>query len=205
MRIGILGSGNVGKALAEGFVRTGHQVQVGARETSKLDGWTVAPVVSHAEAAQFGEMLVFAPSWHATQDVVELAGAAHFSGKVLIDTTNPIGVVDDHYTLVVGTTDSAGEQLQKLLPSAQVVKAFNSVGVATMTHPGLLGEPDMLIAGNNAEAKALVSTLLKDFGWQVHDLGDIEASRWLEALVMVGIHYGMRNGKQHTGLKLLSK
>ena len=204
MNIGIVGSGNVGRALAEGLAGSGHAVRLGARDAAKLEGWSAAPVVSQPEAARFGEVLVFAPSWSATQEVVAGIGAPAFAGKVVIDVTNPIAVADGRLGLAVGTTDSAGERLQRLLPEARVVKAFNTVGAAIMAHPGAVGDPDMPIAGDDAGAKAVVASLLRELGWGVADLGGLEAARWLEALVMAGISYGRANGARATAFKFLS-
>jgi 8-hydroxy-5-deazaflavin:NADPH oxidoreductase len=202
MNIGIIGSGNVAKALAEGFARTGHKVNVGARDSSKLSDWTLTPVVTLEQAAQFGELLVFTPSFHGAENAIKLANPAHFAGKTVIDVTNPIGFENGKLSLSFGTTDSAGEQVQRWLPQSQIVKAFNTVGAAIMTQPQIVGGADMFIAGNDDNAKTQVGTLLEAFGWQVRDLGGIENARWLEALVMVGISYGMKHGVQHNAFQL---
>jgi 8-hydroxy-5-deazaflavin:NADPH oxidoreductase len=202
MKIGIIGSGNVAQALAAGFVRTGHQVQVGARDASKLSEWTLAPVVTLEQAAEFGELLILAPSFHGAENAIKLANPVHFAGKTIIDVTNPISFENGKLSLSIGTTDSAGEQVQRWLPQSHVVKAFNTVGAAIMMHPETVGGADMFIAGDHDAAKTQVSTLLEAFGWNVRDLGGIEASRWLEALVMVGISYGMKHQVQHNAFQL---
>ena len=204
MNIGIIGSGNVAQALAEGFHRTGHTVQIGARDASKLSDWKLTPVVTLEQAAQFGELLVFAPSFGGAENAIALAKPANFTGKTVIDVTNPISFENGTLGLSVGTSDSAGEHVQRWLPDSHVVKAFNTVGAAIMTKPETVGGADMFIAGNDDNAKTQVGTLLEAFGWTVRDLGGIENSRWLEALVMLGISYGMKHGVHHNAFQLKS-
>src|SRR5436305_13797775 len=167
MKVGILGSGDVGKALAKGFTGIGDDAKIGAREgkpgTVKFD-----------EAAKHGERLVLAAPWAAAKSVIDLAGVENFKGKVVIDAINPIQSLSPPQ-LALGNTDSAGEQTQRWLPGAKVVKAFNTVGQEHMVNPQFPGgPPDMFIAGNDGEAKRLVSGILQKFGWGVIDMGSIE-------------------------------
>ncbi len=202
MKIGIIGAGNVAKALAKGLIQTGHEVQIGARDTSKLMSWTIAPSVTLKEAAQFGQILILAPNFAGVEDAIQSADPTLFVDKVIIDVTNPIAIENGKFTLTIGTNDSAGEYIQRLLPNSHVVKAFNTVGAALMTQPEIVGGADMFIAGNSEIAKNTVTTILQSFGWRVRDLGGIENSRWLEALVMVGIAYGMKHQVQHNAFQL---
>jgi 8-hydroxy-5-deazaflavin:NADPH oxidoreductase len=202
MNIGIIGSGNVAKALAEGLVRTGHAVKIGARNPSKLEDWKIAPVDTLEAAARFGELLILAPSFAGLENAIELAGKTNFNGKTVVDVTNPIRFDQGQFDLIIGTTDSAGEVVQRLLPQSHVVKAFNTVGPAIMTHPEVVDGADMFIAGDHDAAKAQVSQVLEAFGWVVRDLGGIENSRWLEAMVMMVISYGMKHGVQNNAFQL---
>jgi predicted dinucleotide-binding enzyme len=198
MKVGILGSGDVAKSLAAGFVGAGHSVKLGTRTPSNaaLATWAKghgasASVGTFAEtAAAFGELLVMATRGTIVTDVVKSAGAAHFDGKVLIDVTNPLVMAENSPpTLSVGHTSSAGEQLQAMLPKAKVVKAFNIVGNSLFVHPKLPGgPPDMFIAGNDAGAKETVGKVLKEFGWPAPiDIGGIVGARELESLCILWV------------------
>ena len=213
MRIGILGSGDVGRALGSAFAACGHEVKVGSRDAnnSKLKEWASkagahASAGTFADAARFGEIVVLATLWSGTENALRLAGAEHFGGKVVIDTTNPLDFTTMPPRLSVGQTDSAGEQVQRWLTTARVVKAFNIVGNAHMFRPEFPGgPPDMFIAGNDAAAKQTVSRILNEFGWEVIDLGGIENSRYLEPLAMVWITHGFRTRSWNHAFKLLRK
>jgi len=212
MKIGILGTGDVGRALGTGFVKHGHEVKIGSRETGndKAEAWRQktgdkASTGTFAEAAAFGEIVVVATAWTGTENALHLAGPDNFKGKTVIDTVNPLDFSTGAPRLAVSGT-SAGEAVQKWLPGAHVVKAFNIVGNAHMVDPQFPGgAPDMFIAGNDAGAKETVSGILKDFGWGVVDLGGIESARYLEPMAMVWIlHYFQTKNGNHA-FKLLRK
>ena len=140
VRVGVLGSGDVGKVLAGGFLKLGHEVRIGSRSPEKLKEWAAAraPAAStgtFAEAAEFGDIIVLATLGEATQSAVEMAGAGNFDGKVVIDATNPLDFSSGGPQLSIGFNDSLGEQVQRWLPKAKVVKAFNTVGNAHMIDP----------------------------------------------------------------------
>ncbi|HET7405136.1 MAG TPA: NAD(P)-binding domain-containing protein [Candidatus Bathyarchaeia archaeon] len=190
-KVGVLGSGDVGRALGRGFATHGYSVKIGSRtpENEKLKVWRKevqgdTSIGTFAETAAYGDVLVFAPLGSAIDDVINLAGSKNFSGKLLIDTTNPLdfskGMPPGLFT---GLTDSLGEKIQRNLPSAKVVKCFNTVPNSQMVNPGDK-TVEMLICGNDAEAKREVVRILKQFGWAgAIDIGGISESRWLEALV----------------------
>ena len=139
-----------------------------------------------AEAASHGDVVVLAVLGEAWEQAIDLAGPKGFDGKLVIDAMNALDFSKGMPpTLFVGTTDSLGERVQRKLPKAKVVKAFNIVGNANMVDPKVKGgAPDMLIAGNDADAKKRVTAILKDFGWPgAVDVGGIDASRYLEAMV----------------------
>ncbi|HEX7665653.1 MAG TPA: hypothetical protein VF407_14100, partial [Polyangiaceae bacterium] len=107
-------------------------------------------------------------------------------------------------TLSITGEDSLGEHVQRWLPKAKVVKAFNIVGNQYMIDPNLPGgPPDMFIGGNDEGAKKTVAGLLKDFGWNVSDLGGIEESRYLEAMCIVWVHHGIKSRSWNHAFKLL--
>ena len=119
-----------------------------------------------ADAAKFGDVIVLALLWAGAENALKLAGAENFAGKVVIDAINPLVFEPGNGpALAIGHTDSAGEQVQRWLPSAHVVKAFNIVGNEHMFKPDFPGgPPDMFICGNDAAAKQTVTGILKDFG-----------------------------------------
>ena len=214
MRVGILGSGDVGQVIGAGFAELGHQVKIASRDLSqeKIQSWVKktganASAGTFAEAAAFGELAVLATLWDGTEAAVQLAEPKNLVGKVVIDATNPLdfskGVPP---TLAVGHTDSGGEQIQRWLPQSRVVKAFNIVGNPHMFKPQFPGgPPDMFICGNDEGAKLTVTELLKAFGWPVIDIGGIEASRLLEPLALLWITYFFKTKSVGHAFKLLRK
>lgn len=212
MKVGIIGSGSVGQALGTGFVALGHEVKIGSRNPEKLREWITksgarASAGRFADAAAFGELAVVATAWDGTENALQLAGAKALAGKVVIDTTNPLDFAGGAPSLAVGHTDSAGERVQRWLPAARVVKAFNIVGNQHMFKPQFPGgPPDMFICGNDERAKREVTEVLAAFGWpSTIDLGGIEASRYLEPLAMVWIVTYFRTKSGDHAFKLLRK
>jgi predicted dinucleotide-binding enzyme len=212
VQIGIIGSGQVGQKLADGFIATGQTVKVGTRAPEKLAGWAAkhggkASATSFSDAASFGDIVVLATSWEGAASAINLAGTKNFSGKIVIDVTNPLdfskGVPPK---LALGQTDSGGETVQRLLPDARVVKAFNIVGNPHMFRPDFPGgPPTMIICGNDDRAKELVTEILDTFGWETVDVGGIEGSRLLEPLAMIWIMYYFKTGTGDHAFKLLRK
>lgn len=211
MRIGILGTGMVGRALAEGFVRTGHEVSMGTRdvhatttralEGSTFAGWLAAnPAVALADlpaAAAAAEVVVNATNGSATLAALAAAGEQNLADKVLLDVSNPLDFSAGFPpTLTIKDSDSLGELVQRTFPAARVVKSLNTLNATLMTRPDLLPEPTtVFVSGNDAAAKATVVALLGEFGWSdVLDLGDITTARgpemwlplWLRIMGAVG-------------------
>jgi len=214
MRIGIIGSGDVGRVLGYGFTRIGHKVKLGTRnpDQDKIKEWldksgASASAGSFNEAAAYGEICVIATAWSGTRNAIALIDAGNLDGKPVIDVTNPLVFAENEPPrLEIGFTTSAGEEIQRLLPGSHVVKAFNIVGNAHMVNPAFAGgPPDMFICGNNDGAKATVTAVIKALGWPVIDLGGIEASRYLEPMAMVWITYFMRTKTFNHAFKLLRK
>src|SRR5581483_10615974 len=203
LKIGVLGTGDVGQVLGGGFAGLGHDVKMGSREpgAEKVQAWVKktgarASSGTFAEAAAFGELIVVATAWSGTKSALDLAGAESFAGKVVIDATNPLDMSHGMPPrLALGHTDSGGEQVQRWLPGARVVKAFNIVGNAHMVNPRFPGgPPTMFIAGNDADAKRTVTGVLDGFGWETIDIGNIDGARLLEPLCILWVIQGARSG-----------
>ncbi len=211
LKIGVLGSGPAGQTLAAGFLDKGHPVMIGSRDVRKLEGWQhhAGPdgqIGTFAETAEFGDVILLSVLGSAAEEVVKLAGVENLTGKIVIDASDPLDFSSGRPGLFVGTTDSLGERIQRLIPLAYVVKGLNIVQADVMINPRLTGdEPDMFIAGDNEEAKHTVTSLLGEFGWPVINLGSIENARWLEALSLAWVVYSHRTGKTHHAFKLVGK
>lgn len=211
MRIGVLGSGAVGTTLASGFRAHGHEVTVGSREPEKLRDWARqnpgARVATPEETAKFAEVGVLAVKGTAAASMVRAAGAANLAGKPLIDATNPLAdapPVNGVLRFFTSLDDSLMERLQTEFPQIRFVKAFNSVGSARMVNPVYAeGRPSMFICGNDQPAKDLVSRLLDQFGWDVEDMGAVEAARAIEPLCMLWCIPGLRQNLWTHAFKLL--
>jgi predicted dinucleotide-binding enzyme len=213
MKIGVLGSGDVAKVLASGFLKHGHQVTVGSRTPEKLAEWkTQNPKGStgtFAATAAFGELILLAISGKAAADALRLAGAANLAGKTVIDACNPIADAPPEKGVLRFFTnhdESLMEQLQREFPNARFVKAFNSVGNACMVNPQFDGgKPTMFICGNDEAAKKSVTGILDQLGWETEDMGGAEAARAIEPLCMLWCIPGfLRNDWTHA-FKMLKK
>ena len=215
MRIGIIGSGEVGQAIGKGFADLGHEVKVGSREpkSEKLQAWLKktggkTSAGTFPETASFGEILVVATHGMSAEEAVKTAGEGNFAGKLVIDVTNPLDLSGGMPPrLALGFSTSLGERIQAALPKARVVKTLNIVNNRSMVNPRYEeGEPDMLLCGNDAEAKKKVEKILRDFGWKnVTDLGGIEQARIMEPMVMLWVLYGSRNNVWTHAFKYLRK
>jgi predicted dinucleotide-binding enzyme len=212
-RVGVLGSGEVGRRLAAGFRSRGHDVMIGSRDPSKPelrewvsgDGAGVEPG-TFAQAAEHGELLALAVLGDAADEAIADARPGNFTGKVVIDAMNPLDFSGGFPPkLSISGEDSLGERVQRSLPGARVVKAFNTIGNAYFVDPKFGdGEPTMLIAGDDEGAKRTVRDVLADFGWlDTVDIGDIEGSRELEAICIAWVKIGGARGGWDHGFKLL--
>lgn len=214
-KIGVLGSGAVGRALAGGFLKHGYEVMLGTRDPARGDvpAWLAAHPGAQAgtfrETAVFGEIVVLAVLGRAIEEVIEEAGSSHLTGKIVIDTTNPLaeaGPVNGILEFTTGPNESLGEKVQGLLPNAHVVKAFNSVGSALMVNPKFeQGQPTMFLCGNNPAAKRPVSEICVQFGWEPFDCGDIAASRALEPLCILWCLPGFLRNDWHHAFRMLTR
>jgi 8-hydroxy-5-deazaflavin:NADPH oxidoreductase len=211
-KVAVLGTGQVGDALANGFLKHGYAVMRGSRDPSKLAAWQQgagphAKTGTFGEAAEWGEIVVLAVKGAAAEPALELAGGKNLAGKVVIDTTNPIaeapptnGVLHFFTTL----EDSLMERLQRRFPEARFVKAFSCVGNAYMVDPDLPGgPPTMFVCGNDAGAKREVNAILARFGWDVEDLGAVEAARAIEPLCILWCLPGFTQNRWTHAYKVL--
>jgi predicted dinucleotide-binding enzyme len=212
MKIGILGSGVVGQTLASGFLAKGHEVMIGTLEPDKLTEWlaknTKAKVGNFEETATFGELIVLAVKGSVIESAIERAKADNLDAKIVIDVTNPLVFEKEGQSphLSVGFPHSNGEKVQELLPKAKVVKAFNIVGSIHFTNAKLQeGTADMIIAGNDSEAKKTVVEIASGWGWSVTDMGDITQAYLLESLAMLWIRYAFLNNHWTHAFKILKK
>ena len=202
MKVGIIGSGVVGQTLAAGFVKHGHEVEIGTRDPTKLKDWAAknpgVKIKSSAEAAAFGEVVVLAVAGEAALEALKQAGAAAIAGKTVIDACNPIGggpPVNGVLSFFTPQNESLMERLQKAYPAAHFVKAFNSVGNGQMVNPEFAGlRPTMFICGNDANAKKAVAQILDQFGWDTEDMGAVEAARAIEPLCKLWCIPGIGKG-----------
>ena len=209
MKVGILGSGDVAKALGKGFLATGHDVMLGSREAEKVKGWSdhaQASAGTFAEAARFGELVVLALKGTVVVEAAK-AVAAGLEGKTVIDAANPIAdapPVNGVLQYFTGPNESLMERLQAAVPGAHFVKAFSCVGNPFMfkpTFPG--GPPTMFICGNDDGAKEQVRGVLTSFGWDAEDIGKVEGARAIEPLCQLWCAPGMLRGQWTHAFKLL--
>ena len=209
-RFGVLGSGPVAKVLAKGLKSHGYEVRIGSRSPKKLEGFSAETGIAtgtFAEVAAWAEGIVLAVVGRAAEEALRLAGAASLSGKLVIDTTNPIGEeppVEGVLRFFTGPNDSLMERLQAAFPAARFVKAFNSVGNAFMVNPSFpAGPPTMFYCGNDAQAKAVVARIIEQFGWEGADMGMAAAARALEPLCQLWCIPGLRENRWTHAFRLL--
>ena len=176
MRIGIIGKGRVGSALAVGWRAAGHEVQLGGRETSP----------NASEIANWADVVVLAVPFAALESIAVTIIAAD---KPVIDCTNPIAMGPDGMGLAIGHTTSGAEQLQAKLPGAHVIKTLNQVGAEVMADTtGFAHAPMQFLAGDNEAAKKVVASLLVDLGFEPLDAGRLSKARLLEPFALAWIN-----------------
>jgi hypothetical protein len=178
MRLAILGTGNVAQTLARRLSETGHEVTLGSRNPASKEGLG-APVVSLADAVAGHDVVINATPGSASLEVVQGIGAAAFEGTVLIDVAN----ANTPSFELAYPNSSLGEKLQAALPGAKVVKTMNTAAMTVMTEPAALPPSSVFVSGDDAAAKAIVTSLLAGFGWpedSIEDLGGIASARGTE-------------------------
>jgi predicted dinucleotide-binding enzyme len=178
VRIGVLGTGNVGRTIAAKLVELGHDVRVGSR-TAKDDA------VTFADAAAHGELIFNCTAGDASLAALRMAEEENLADKILVDVANPLDFSQGMPPiLAVCNADSLGEEIQRSFPRSKVVKTLNTVNCNMMVDPSVVpGEHDVFVCGNDEGAKNEVRELLGSFGWpaeRINDLGDITAARGTE-------------------------
>ena len=212
MKVGVLGTGSVGRTIGTKLVELGHEVTMGSRSAGNEQAaeWAAsagagASQGTFADAAAFGELVFNCTPGTVSLEALGAAGEENLSGKVLVDVANALDFSKGRPpTLSVCNDDSVGEQIQRAFPEARVVKALNTVNAAIMVDPASIpGEHDVFMCGNDDDAKAQVSELLQSFGWpadRIIDLGDISAARgpemylplWLRLMGAVGPQFNIK-------------
>jgi len=211
VKVGVLGSGDVAKVLASGFLKHGHDVMVGTRTAAKLaelQKQNPKGKVGHfPDAAKFGELIVLAVKGNAAAEVLLAAGSKNLDGKPVIDATNPIAdapPTNGVLKFFTSLDESLMERLQQEFPTVRFVKAFNSVGNTQMVNPQFkAGKPTMFICGNDESAKRMVNGVLEQFGWETADMGKVEAARAIEPLCMLWCIPGFLRQEWSHAFKLL--
>jgi predicted dinucleotide-binding enzyme len=214
MKIGIIGSGEVGVTLANGFLKHGYQVMIGSNDKAKqgvLKEKTggKAQVGGFADTAKFGELLVLAVKGSAAEAALQSAGPANMAGKTVLDATNPIAdapPVNGVLKFFTNFDDSLMERLQKKAPAAKFVKAFSCIGSPFMVNPDFgAAKPTMFICGNDPHAKVQASEILVKFGFEPEDMGAAEAARAIEPLCILWCIPGFKDNRWSHAFKLLKK
>jgi len=199
MQIAIIGTGNVGSAIARGLKSRGHQVTLGVRDVARPDLVALAAEVgarllAPAQAAQAAEIVILALPWDKAESAVKALG--DLAGKIVIDCMNPLAMIDGALSLAIGHTTSGAEQVQSWLPGARIVKTLNQVGAEIMQDNATLPHrPAQFMAGDDEAAKTAVAILLRDLGFEPFDAGALKRARLLEPLAMVWINQALLRGK----------
>jgi len=211
-KIAILGSGQVGQVLADGFLKHGYEVMRASREPDKLEKWksgagAKAHVGTPAEAAKWADSVVLAVKGSGAESAIEQAGPHNLAGKLVMDATNPIADAPPQNGVLrffTNLDESLMEKLQRKAPDARFVKVFSCVGNAFMVDPKLPGgPPTMFICGNDKGAKAEVRKILDQFGWDTADMGAVEAARAIEPLCILWCIPGLTQNSWMHAFKLL--
>jgi 8-hydroxy-5-deazaflavin:NADPH oxidoreductase len=227
MRIGILGTGGVGRSMAEGLTARGHEVTIGTRSVEALMARTEQDAMGNepyaswsernpevglgtfAEAAAHGELVVNATNGMGSLEALAAAGRENLDDKVLIDISNPFDFSRGMPpSLFVCNTDSLGEQIQREYPGARVVKTLNTVASNLMVDPSVVagGDHTVFISGDDQEAKAQVREILSSFGWRhILDLGDITTARGAEMYVAMWVRLWQLLGTAVLNVKVVKQ
>jgi predicted dinucleotide-binding enzyme len=213
VKVGILGSGDVGKTLAKGFIKHGYQVAIGSDHAEKLEEFKgenpQIEIATFEQASQTGDIVVLCVKGTVAEKIIEKV-KRHLLGKTVIDATNPIAdVPPQNGVLKLFTTldESLMERLQKIAPDARFVKALNSVGSGLMINPNFRDntKPTMFICGNNDDAKKKVYEILEKFGFEIEDMGKAESARAIEPLCILWCIPGFLRNEWAHAFKLLKK
>lgn len=185
MRVGIIGTGRVGQAIAKGLSKTENEVRFGSRDPQKAPAVDGTKIDSQRAVAAWADVVILAVPFSAASDTVRALDGGTLDAKVLVDATNALSTSRD---LALGFTTSGAEELAKLAPRAHVVKAFNTVFARNMSTGQLAGEPlTLFVAGDDAAAKESVMHLGREIGFDPVDAGPLKAARYLEPMGVLSI------------------
>lgn len=212
-KVGILGSGIVGKTLGSGFIKYGYEVKIGTRNPKNVEAWLEhnkerGSAGTFQDAAEFGKLIVLAVRGSAAKHVISSIPQVSLMNKTIIDATNPLEEKQPDDGVLSYYTDinySLMEELQDIQQGAHFVKAFNCIGAQFMVNPEFESKPSMFIAGNSEKAKDEVSDILKLFGFDVEDMGSAKGARAIEPLCMLYCIPGFREHSWNHAFKLLKK
>ncbi len=217
MKIGILGTGQVGNLIGSRLIENGHQVMMGGREYKNEKGLDFVATNSSEnasygtfkEASGFGEIIFNATNGRFALEALKLANT-DFAGKVIIDVANPLDFSTKPPTLIpeFANTNSIGESIQNHFPKAKVVKTLNTVGMVLAVNPKQLnnGDHSLFISGNDEKAKAGTTALLTGFGWKmgnIIDIGDITAARAMESYLLLSVRMRIALGVPMFNIKVI--
>jgi len=214
-KIGVLGTGAVGRTIGKRLIELGYEVKMGSRTSTneKAVEWVNsngenASAGTFEDAAQFGEIIFNCTKGEITLEALKMAGTGNFDGKTVIDISNGLDFSQGFppfLTPQYANTNSLGEEVQKLLPGANVVKSLNIVNCEVMVNAAKSGgDPTMFVAGNNDGVKQEVISILNQFGWNdIIDLGDITNARGMEMMLPIWtrIYGATKNG--HIAFKIV--
>ena len=215
MKIGVLGTGMVGRSIATKVADLGHDVMMGSRtaDNEAAAEWAAAAGSgaspgTFADAAAHGEIVFNCTAGVGSLEALALAGSKNLAGKTLIDLSNPLDFSQGMPpSLFVSSTDSLAEQIQRAFPEARVVKALNMVNHEVMVEPSKVpGDHDLFICGNDDSAKKEAVALLESFGWpaeRIQDLGDISGARGMEAYLLLWLRFWSAYGTGHLNIRVL--
>lgn len=188
--IAVIGTGNVGGALGPRFSELGHDIIYGSRQPQRGDVQALvartegnATAMLPAEAAAAADIVVMATKWPDAE--VALRSLGNLSGKIILDPNNAVRINAAGMREMAVQTSTA-QMIQNWAPNARVVKAFNTLGAPTMADPSSAGGPVTIpIAGNDADAKAVIASLVTGIGFEVIDMGDISAAHVIEGMLII--------------------
>ena len=215
MRIGVLGTGTVGRKIATKLVGLGHEVMLGSRSADNPTAaeWVAStgPGASQgtfADAAAHGELVFNCTPGPVSLEAMASVPSASLAGKTLVDVSNSLDLSSGFPVVVLSPTDSVAEQIQRAVAEAHVVKALNTVNNEVMVDPGRVpGEHDLFVCGDDAAAKAEVVELLESFGWpkeRIRDLGDVTGARALEAYLVLWLRLRGLVGSGDVNIRVVS-
>ncbi len=207
----MVGTGMVGRTLAPAFAALGHDVVIGTRHpgaTAARDDWTLElPLRAYPDVAEGADLVVNATNGRASLAALAAVGAAALDGRVLLDVANPLDASAGFPpTLAVKDTDSLAEQIQRAFPGARVVKSLNTVNCNVMVDPTRVGDggTTMFVAGDDAEARGVVVSLLQTLGWRdVIEFEELSAARGMEMWLPLWIRLMGRLGTADFNIRVV--